>query len=84
MIILMKQYGRTILSCTAAVFVLIAVFGVRQGHSGLIQIVSKTAAAGMAGTKEISYKDADAVKAVLARKNRKLFIQAGKFSPIRR
>lgn len=80
--IFIKQYGRTILYGISAAFVMLAVFGVRQGgNTGMIQIAYGTAAKEMSEKKEISYRDADAVKAVLARKKPKISYIGKKILP---
>ena len=82
MIAIMKQHGRTIIYCMAAVFVLGIAFHIRSGSDiGFIQIAYAKAEQGMTKTDVTDYTDALAVKALAARKNPKITYAYSKALP---
>lgn len=70
---LMKQHGRTILYCAAAVLVLGIAFHIRSGlNTGFIQIAYAKARQSMSNMDVMAYTDTSAVKAFAARSKPKI------------
>ena len=69
MLILMKQYGKTIVCGIIGMLVFSAAFGFRMGEDrGFIQMVYRKAAENMTDTDMASDEDADALKRIIKRK----------------